>query len=175
MTRKKYPEKVRLDAVKAYLSGQRGLKATAQAQGVGVHSLRSWVAAYQAHGVAGIQRKPRMAYDPEFKLRVLGRIREEGLSYRQAGALFGVRRFDQIGAWERAFREKGLAGLAPDRQMTMKKKVKEPDLGEAPDDDRRSRQELLREVQQLRMENAYLKKLEALVQDKSRSVPKKGR
>jgi len=175
MTKRKYSEKVKLDAVKAYLSGHRGLKATAEAQGVGFHSLRAWVAGYQAHGVEGIKQKPRKAYDLEFKLQVLARIRDEGLSYRQAGALFGVRRFDQIGAWERAFREKGLSGLAPDRGTTMKKKMKKPEVGEAHDPDHRSRQELLREVQQLRMENAYLKKVDALVRDKSRSVPKKGR
>jgi transposase len=175
MTRKSYSVRVRLKAVKAYLSGNRGLKATAEAQGVGFHSLRAWVAAYQAQGAAGIERKPRKDYDPEFKLQVLARVREEGLSYRQAGALFGVRRFDLIGAWERAFRDKGIAGLRPGSRTTMKKKVKKPESGDAQDDDRRSRQDLLREVQQLRMENAYLKKLDALVQDRSRSVPKKGR
>lgn len=175
MTRKKYSEKVRLAAVKAYLEGHRGMKATAEAHGVGFHSLRAWVAGYQAHGVAGIKEKPRKAYDPEFKLQVLARIRDEGLSYRQAGALFGVRRFDQIGAWERAFRQKGVAGLAANSGTTMKKKMAgKPDPGDGPDDGRRSREELLREVQQLRMENAYLKKLAALVQDKSRSVPRKG-
>ena len=57
----------------------------------------------------------------------------------------------------------------------MKKKVKPPDPGASQDGDHRSRQELLREVQQLRMENAYLKKLDALVQDRSRSARKKGR
>jgi transposase len=172
----KYSEKAKLDAVNAYFSGHRGLKATAEAHGVGFHSLRAWVAAYQAHGLAGIRRKPKKAYDAEFKLQVLERIRDEGLSYRQAGALFGVRRFDQIGAWERAFRESGFAGLEPGRGKTMKKKkVKSPDPGASQDDDHRSRQELLREVQQLRMENAYLKKLDALVQDRSKSARKKGR
>ena len=72
----KYSERVRLDAVNAYLSGHRGLKATAEAHGVGFHSLRAWVAAYQAQGLAGIQGKAKKAYDAEFKLQVLERIRD---------------------------------------------------------------------------------------------------
>jgi transposase len=44
-----------------------------------------------------------------------------------------------------------------------------------PGDDQRSREELLRDLQQLRMENAYLKKAHALVRAKTRSAPKKGR
>lgn len=173
MTR--YSEKVRLAAVKAYFAGFGGLRATAEAHYVGVHSLRAWVAAYQTHGVAGIQSKAKKAYDAKFKLQVLERIRSDGLSYRQAGALFGVRRFDRIGAWERAFQDKGLAGLEPWHGKTMKKKVKPPGPEDPAVEEHRSRQELLREIQQLRMENAYLKKADALVQDRLRSAPKKGR
>ena len=47
-------------------------------------------------------------------------------------------------------------------------KVKPPPKGEK---DRPSREELLAELSQLRMENAYLKKLNALVQ--ARQAPKK--
>jgi transposase len=43
------------------------------------------------------------------------------------------------------------------------------------DDDKRSREELLAEVNQLRMELAYLKKLEALVQARPKQAPKKKR
>lgn len=174
MTR--YSEKVKRAAVQAYLTGNRGLAATAEAQGVGVHSLRSWVANYQVHGDAGLEKRAKKAYDAEFKLRVLQRVREEGLSYRQAGALFGVRRFDQIGAWERAFRDNGVAGLAPRHGNTeaMKKNIKRPPPSEG-DDKHPSPQELVREIEQLRMENAYLKKLDALVQARSKSAPKRGR
>ena len=42
-------------------------------------------------------------------------------------------------------------------------------------DDKRSREELLAEVNQLRMELAYLKKLEALVQARPKQAPKKKR
>jgi transposase len=43
------------------------------------------------------------------------------------------------------------------------------------DDESRSRDDLLAEVKQLRMENDYLKKLDALVQEKKRVAQQKKR
>ena len=43
------------------------------------------------------------------------------------------------------------------------------------DHHQRSREELLRDLQQLRAENAYLKKAQALARTKSRSAAVKGR
>jgi transposase len=174
----KYSEKQKLEVVTAYLSGSLGLKATAKAHEVGVDSLRGWAARYRATGIAGIQAKRRSEYDTEFKLQVLQRMKEDGLSCREAGALFNVRRFDVIAAWERAYQASGLAGLASAREV--KKAVNSraetvEDSIEASQDAERSRQELLLEIQQLRMENAYLKKLDALVRDQVRSAQKNGR
>jgi len=50
-----------------------------------------------------------------------------------------------------------------------------PTQDSPPEDDKRSREELLAEVNQLRMEVAYLKKLEALVQARPKQAPKKKR
>jgi transposase len=44
-----------------------------------------------------------------------------------------------------------------------------------PDDDTRTRQELLEELNYLRMENAYLKKLEALAQAQRQAAQRKKR
>jgi transposase len=44
-----------------------------------------------------------------------------------------------------------------------------------PEDDKRSREDLLAELDQLRMENAYLKKLQALVQARQQQTPPKKR
>lgn len=173
----KYSERQKRDAVRAYMTGERGMRATAKDQKVGVASLRLWVAAFQANGEAGLRSKPKKAYDLAMKLQVLQRVRDEGLSYRQAGAVFDIRRFDQIGAWERAYQEHGLAGLQPahERRGQMKKKTGKRSSIEVEKDDERNREELLQEIERLRMENAYLKKADALVQEKSRSPRKTGR
>ena len=109
---KKYSEQAKLASVQAYFSGQLGWKATAKLHDVEVSSLRKWVAAYRVHGVDGVREKRRELYDREFKLKVLQRMRDEDLSYRQTAALLGIRKFEIIGAWERAYERDGMSGQA---------------------------------------------------------------
>jgi transposase len=72
-----------------------------------------------------------------------------------------------IGIWQRAYDSGGLAALRSTadrgRESTMEESENERP-GKKRLDDQRSRQELLEELQHLRMENAYLKKLKALAQ-----------
>ena len=174
----KYTNKQKLAAVKAYRKGGGGLRATAEAQGVHVDSLRKWVAGYGALGAAGVVTKKRGNYGLEFKLEVLRRVSDEGISCRQAAALFDIRRADQVAEWRRLHAVYGAAALQPgwkQEQTKMSKTPRRRDREEAPVDDQRSREELLRDVQQLRLENAYLKKAQALTRAKTRSVPAKGR
>ena len=174
----KYTDKQKLKAVEAYRKGTGGLRATAEAQGVGVDSLRKWVAAYSARGSAGVVTKKRSNYDLEFKLEVLRRVSDEGISCRQAAAYFDIRRLNQVAEWRRLHDVHGAAALQPgwkEGQTRMSKTPRRRSEGEALADDQRSREELLRDLQQLRMENAYLKKAQALARAKARSVPVKGR
>ena len=174
----KYPEQIKLAAVEAYCSGQHGLSATALLHNVGVSSLRKWIAAYQVHGIAGIRVKHREVYDVEFKRAVLQRVRDEALSFRQAGALFDIRNFNIIGLWQRAYESDGMAGLVPYRVVRHEIMTKEKIPPSAPqpcDDETRSRQELLQELNTLRLENAYLKKVNALVQTQAKSAQEKFR
>ncbi len=170
----KYSEQQKLDAVETYRSGDLGLRATAALHNVDVASLRKWVAAYEAIGIAGIQRKRRQTYDLEFKLEVLRKLKSDELSYRQAGALFNVRRFDSIAAWERAYKKDGIAGLMPNQpsRRPLEAQVGAPKpLPDSAGPEMPSYQELLGELEALRTENAYLKKLKALVQAQAKSAP----
>ena len=174
----KYSKQMKLTAIKAYCSGQQGLLATARRHNVGASSLRKWVVAYQAQGIAGIQLKRREVYGIEFKLAVLQRIRNEGLSYRQAAAVFDIRHFNIIGAWERAYDRDGVDGLIPygaTRHKTMNKAPPPQAVSQPCDDEMRTRQELLVELNTLRLENAYLKKVDALVRTQAKSAQKKSR
>jgi transposase len=174
----KYTDKQKLEAVEAYRRGSGGLLATAQAHGVGIDSLRKWVAAYSAHGAAGVVTKKRGSnYDLEFKLEVLRRMNEEGISSRQAAALFNIRRLNKVAEWSRLYAVHGVAALQPGwkEEPPMTKTPRRRNDVDALPDEQRSREELLRDLQQLRLENAYLKKVQALVRIKKRSVPAKGR
>lgn len=162
----------------AYRKGNHGLRATAASHGVGFDSLRLWVAAYREHGEAGLQkRKEKLRYPPELRLEILKRIHDEGLSYRQAAAIYGIRRFDLIAIWQRAYAKDGLEGLTPMRPGPRRQQNADADdaSSEPRDDSARTRDDLLEELRHLRMEVAYLKKAKALVRGKPSSPSKNGR
>ena len=171
---KKYSEQVKLAAVQAYRDGTLGWKATAKAHDVETSSLRKWVAAYEVHGPDGVREKRRELYSREFKLKVLRRMRDEDLSYRQAAALFDIRNFNIIGTWERAYERDGMPGLAAQwagRRKKMTTPENQKSNSSLREGDKRTREQLLEELQSLRLENAYLKKLDALVQSQAKSAP----
>lgn len=171
----KYTEQFKVEVVRDYLAGFSSLRTIAQRHGVRNHSLvERWVAAFQLHGQAGLKRK-RSRYSADFKLSVLRHMWENRLSITQTAVHFDIRRHSTVGVWERAYREGGIETLAPrprERPRNMTAPTTKP---EAPaDDGKRSREDLIAELNHLRMENAYLKKLEALVQARRKSAtPKK--
>jgi len=175
---KKYSDQVKLAAVQTYCTGQFGWKAAAKIHDVEPSSLRKWVAAYKLHGTDGIRERRRQEYSKEFKLKVLRRMRDDGLSYRQTAALFDIRKFDIVGVWERAYEREGPSGLISKRRGRRSETMKRGDHKSrmaSQGDDKLTREELLAELNTLRMENAYLKKLDALVQSQAKSAPGKGR
>jgi transposase len=173
----KYSEQFKREVVRDYLSGgSDGFKTVARRHGIPSHfTVRKWVLFYQLHGDAGLSKK-RSQYSTEFKLSVLQHMWDNQLSMTQAAARFDIRHHAMVGAWERAYRDDGVEALAPrprGRAKPMATSVPKPDS--PPDDDNRSREELLAEVNQLRMELAYLKKLDALVQARKKPAPQKKR
>jgi len=118
----------------------------------------------KANGVAGLKKK-YSHYTAEFKLLVLNHMWDNKLSYRETIAVFDIRSRDCLRLWEKSYRSGGIEALEPHPKGRPKKM---PDTGNkpapTPDEDKRSREELLADLKYLQMENAYLKKLRALVQ-----------
>jgi transposase len=173
----KYKEQTKLAAARDYCSGHLSLRAVAKRHGVDVSSLRQWVAAYKVHGASGLRAKRKKCYSAAFKLSVLAHVREDGLSYRQAAKLFDIRRFDIIGNWERQYNEGGAEALSFGSRGSHNKKMKKPDRNATPPsgDAARSREELLDELSYLRLENAYLKKLDASIRASKRQAHERER
>jgi len=169
----KYTEQTKLTATEDYCGGHSSLKTVARRHSVDVSSLRKWVTVYKIHGATALKTKGKKCHSVEFKLSVLKRVRDEGLSLRQAAALFDIPRFDIIGRWERQYREGGLDALSwgsHSRHNKMKKNQNPEATSQSSKNDARSREELLEELNFFRMENAYLKKLEALAQTKKQAA-----
>lgn len=105
--------------------------------------------------------KPNKRYTPEFKIMVVETMHKEGLSYREA-----ERRFDlpdkRAADWERIYLEEGKEGFYVERRGRKSSTGRPPKLKKEVEED------LIAEVQRLRAENAYLKKLNALVAERVR-------
>ena len=164
----KYSTSFKQSVVAAYGDGSSSFGEVSVQFGVDHSTLRKWVALHGAHGLAGLAKK-HSQYDAQFKLSVLRRIWEDGLSYRQAAAVFNIRNMGCLADWERRYERGGIEALASRRRgrprsMPPSSLPEPPRIGEAPaaSDETCSHEELLAEVRQLRLENAYLKKLKAL-------------
>lgn len=175
---KKHTEQAKLSVVEDYCSGSAGHREVAHYHGVNSSSLRKWIAAYQALGAEDLKSKRKKNYSPGFKLNALQRMREEDLSHRQVAALFDIRKSEIIGEWERRYDEGGLEALSQQPGSRLQKKMTSlipPIQLESSDDEPGTHDDLLAELRQLRMEIAYLKKFEALVQAKERAAQRKKR
>jgi len=109
---------------------------------------------------------PNKRYTGEFKQRVVETMMQEKLSYREAARQFDVNDHHRVASWERIYLEEGPEGLYIERRGQGSKgrppKKLKPEVEE----------DLLAEVQRLRAENAYLKKLNALVAERVRQEKK---
>jgi len=165
---KKYAAHFKQALVEQYLLGEAGFTAISRQHGIPRSLLQRWVAFFRLHGSAGLKSKT-VQYTPDFKLSVLRRMWENDLSLGKVSIIFDIRDQCAVGKWERSYRASGLAGLGASptsnaENMSTKKKYKQPDPS-VPDAEK-SREDLLAEINWMRMENAYLKKLDALIQSK---------
>lgn len=160
----RYDEQFKLKAVQQYLGGDASYREVATVYGIEFSQLRRWVASYEAHGRSGLARKSG-GYAVQLKLEVLDRARSVGLSDRQLAALYDIRSTGQIGKWREQYDAGGLGALQPQRRgrRSMPPPKAPPDPSHEPDE-KPPHKELLEELAYLRAENAYLKKVKALIE-----------
>lgn len=106
--------------------------------------------------------KPITKYTGEFKRKVIEHMLAEHLGYCETARLFQISGHERIRKWERIYLEEGPEGFEKDRRS------KGPKVGliKPPRLDKKAEEDLISENQRLRMENDYLKKLNALVQER---------
>ncbi len=112
--------------------------------------------------------KPNKRYTPEFKKHIIETMQEEHLSYSETARRFEVNDHHQIQAWERIYLEEGPEVFAVERRGRGSK-------GRPRKFPKEVEEDLLAEVQRLRAENEYLKKLQALVLEEERRRGKRPR
>ena len=162
----KYSKEFKLAVIEHYLSGKGGFKTLGDQYGVKYAHVRKWVHAFKAHGQDSLNQS-YLQYTGSFKLSVLQYMEEHQLSINQAAAHFNIPAPSTISQWQRLYNEGGITALEPkpkgrppmSKPSDMKALLAKP-LSSL------THEELLRKAQYLEVENAYLKKLEALAQQK---------
>jgi transposase len=164
------------DAVIRYQNGSESFKTIANSIDVHHSVLISWVKQYEHQGEEAFIK----CYTPrsvQAKLEVLHYMYENGTSARETAAIFNIASHSTLLSWQKRLESQGIDALQPMKKgrPSMKKDHKELTNQTSVEGSVEGSVEALQaEVERLRMENAYLKKLNALVQNKEKS-PKKTR
>ena len=116
--------------------------------------------------VSSENRKKRKQYPGEFKQKVIEDMRKNGLSQRETAHKYGIV-YSMINRWERIYLEEGAEALYIERRgRSNNKPGRLLNLSQSVEKD------LISENQRLRAENDYLKKLDALVQNRAQQEKK---
>ena len=168
--RRKYTTAFKLNVVREYLSGQNGgYRMLAQKNGIPPSVLKRWVGLFKTHGETSFKQASG-SYSGEFKIYVVEYMHKKAMSLTETANYFCIPSHTTIAKWERIYYEEGSEALLEERRglnRMGKKRTRKPKKNVNENED------LLAEVQRLRMENEYLKKLNALVLEREKSEQKK--
>lgn len=172
MSRKrKYSDELKLKIVKEYFEGKSGgYKSIANKYGVPCSPLRRWINLYQYGGAEALVSALH-TYSGEFKINVVEYMHQHSLSIHKAAAYFHIPSPTTLSKWERIYYEEGKEALLEERRGRSKM-ASDARKGRPPKKDVNKNEDLLTEVQYLRMENEYLKKLIALTQEREKQEKK---
>lgn len=157
----KYTFGIKLNTVLMVVHDKLSLHEVSRITGIDRSLLREWLNLYKNHGTKYL--KPGInSYSYEFKLKVIDYLHSNNISYRKASGIFGIRCSTTVRNWDLIFNKHGSGGLMvkkktnAERSDVTKKSRPKKELSD--------KDKLLEELEYLRMENEYLKKLNALVQ-----------
>jgi transposase len=112
----------------------------------------------------------KITYSGEFKQQAVEFMRENNLSCRDAATKFGISK-SMVNRLEHTYLEEGVESLYIVRRVQASKSVN-PKIGRPSVMSKQVEEDLIEENQRLRMENEYLKKLNALIREKEVSTRK---
>lgn len=179
---KHYPKELIAQVIHDYTEHIRSAKQLADYYELPYNTVKYWIKKYNKNGIDSLL-KPRsggkyITYDASFKLRVTQYwLENPEISSHQIAEIFHASR-RAIRSWRKIYLEQGPEALSKDirgKRKNMKNGKKKEALEQAviSDDPKRRVEELEKQVHYLQMENDYLKKLNALVQEKECSQKQK--
>jgi transposase len=166
----KYSSEFKLEVVTYYLEEKVGIKSTAKHFHIpSAELVRQWIKEYEKYGVRGLLKNQKSSYDGDFKQSVIEYMHNNHLSAVETAYHFNLGNNYIVNKWERIYYEEGPQALYEERRGRPRKMSSKPKkkLSKEVEED------LIAENQRLRMENEYLKKLNALVQERIKRENKK--
>ena len=166
----KYSKEFKLEVVKYYFENYGGYGITANHFNIpSATSVKEWVRKYKENNSYGLFKNLKSSYSGDFKQSVIEYMHNNHLSATETAIKFNLANHVIVQKWERIYYEEGPQALYEERRgrsknMSSKSKKK---LSKEVEED------LIAENQRLRMENEYLKKLNALVQERIKRENKK--
>jgi transposase-like protein len=159
----KFTFEEKLWAVNEYEKGTLSYRDIAKLLGTNHKTIVKWVAIYQAHGEDYL-RKNYTNYTAAFKMKVLEFMFDNGASLLETAVKFKIPNPSTISMWRTTVETEGVEALIS-KKKGRPSMTKERKKNQSAD---QSKESLIEEVERLRMENAYLKKLNALVREKEK-------
>lgn len=159
----KYSKKIKLAVIKDYESLKVGTRVLSKKYDVPRTLLKKWIYGYQCHGADCFEKRTQV-YSPEFKLSVLRHMKDHHMSLMRVAALFGIPAFTSVLQWQKLYNAGGTAALIAKPRGRPKMMKPKPEIDKPPKE--MTQEELMEEVLNLRAERDYLKKLQALIQEK---------
>ena len=173
----KYTMDFKLEVIQHYLT-EHSYNNTANSFGINRSIVQNWVRLYQTHGIDGIlTRTSKASYSPAFKHTAVLQLLA-GKSIRTLAIELNISNHGLLYQWLKAYQTHGIMGLTPKpkgrKSMTTStnKSDKAAKKAKANQTSTNEHAELLRRIQYLEAENAYLKKLDALIRQKNQSKSK---
>ncbi len=167
----KYSDEFKLQVVKYCIEGKHSRNGTAKEFNIPSSTIvKEWIKKYKEHGVEGLIKQQKSSYSGEFKQSVIEYMHNNHLSATETAVHFRLGSTSVVLKWERIYYEKGPQALYEERcgrSRKMDSKPKKKKLNKQVEED------LIAENQRLKMENEYLKKLNALVQERIKRENKK--
>lgn len=156
----KYDEEFKQKVVDAYLAGEGGYASLAKRFKVrSKTNIRKWVSAFKQFGKQGLlNKKANTTYPVQFKLDILNYKLRTGVSFEEVALKFGIHEPPMISNWLAKWQMEGIEGLSkPKGRPPLSNKSKKKNTAKK----LTREQQLEKEVELLRAENAFLKKLRA--------------
>ena len=167
----KYSKELKLQVIKYYIEEHHSYSECCQKFKIPDKSqIRKWVHKYELYGIEGVMKRLKSSYDGKFKQDVIKYMHTNHLSATETANYFRLAGADVVLKWERIYYEEGPQALYEERRG---RPIKMKDVSKKKKLDKQVEEDLIAENQRLRMENEYLKKLNALVQERIKRENKK--